>query len=230
MKKILALTLVALSFLTVKPVLAAGPLLKLTPSSGSLNVGNTITVVMGVDSGTEKSQGVDAWMTFNAGLLEVQSIETAPSPAFSFALGKNIYNDTGKFDISCTSTDMSTYTATVLNGDLVTITFKAKSTGTANVNFNCTAGSTIDSNIFNMSALDVINCASNINGTYTINAGSSTDPTATPTTGTTTSTTTTTTTTSSDEELPQTGGIGTTLGLLIFGMVGVLSSLALRFL
>lgn len=225
MKKIFALTLVVLSLLSIKPVVAAGPLLKLTPSTGTYTNGSTFTVTMGVDSGTEKSQGVDAWMTFNSGLLEVQSIETASSPAFSFALGKNIYNDTGKFDISCSSTDMSTYGATVLNGDLVVITFKAKSTGTANVNFSCTAGSTTDSNIFNMTAADVINCASNVNGTYTINAGSSTDPTATPTTS-----GSSTTTTSGDEELPQTGGIGTTLGLLIFGMVGVLSSLALRFL
>lgn len=223
MKKIFAPILVVLSLFIVQPALAAGPLLKLSPSTGTYTNGSTFTVTMGVDSGTEKSQGVDAWMTFNSGLLEVQSIETASSPAFSFALGKNIYNDTGKFDISCSSTDMSTYGATVLNGDLVVITFRAKSTGTANVNFSCTAGSTTDSNIFNMSAMDVINCASNVNGTYTIDSSSgTTDPTATPTS--------TTTTTSDDEELPQTGGVGTTVGLLIFGLVGVLSSLALRFL
>jgi hypothetical protein len=152
--------------------------------------------------------------------LEVVSIEKATTPAFAFALGKNIYNDTGKFDISCTSTDMGTYEATPLLGDLVVVTFRAKATGTVNVNFTCVAGSTIDSNIFNMSAVDVINCATNVNGVYTINAGGggTTDPTATPVPS------------GGDEVLPQTGGIGTTLGLLIFGIVGVLSSLALRFL
>lgn len=223
MKKILGFILVVLSLMSVKPVLAAGPMLKFSPSTGTYTNGNTFSVTMGVDSGTEKSQGVDAWVTFDANKLEVVSIEKASSPAFAFALGKNIYNDTGKFDISCTSTDMGTYEATVLSGNLVTVTFRAKNTGTAYVNFTCSSGSTIDSNIFNMAASDVINCASNVNGVYTINAGdggggTTTNPTATPTT-TTTST-----------ELPQTGGVGTTVGLLIFGMVGILSSLALRFL
>jgi hypothetical protein len=222
MKKILAFVLVMFGLLTVRPVLAAGPMLKLSPSSGTYTNGSTFTVTMGVDSGTEKSQGVDAWVTFDASKLEVVSIEKAANPAFAFALGKNIYNDTGKFDVSCTSTDTGTYEATVLSGDLVVITFKAKATGTANVNFTCSAGSTIDSNIFNMSANDVINCASNVGGVYTINDGGSgsTDPTAAPTTAATTT----------SEELPQTGGVGTTIGLLIFGIVGVLSSLALRFL
>lgn len=221
MKKIFGLVLVLFSLLTVKPVLAAGPMLKFSPSTGTYTNGSTFTVTMSVNSGTEKSQGVDAWVTFDASKLEVVSIEKASNPAFAFALGKNIYNDTGKFDVSCTSTDMGTYEATVLSGDLVVITFRAKATGTVNVNFTCSSGSTIDSNIFNMSANDVIDCASNVNGVYTINSGSSSDPTAVPTI---------TTTSSSSTELPQTGGIGTTVGLLIFGLVGVLSSIALRFL
>lgn len=225
MKKIFCLILIVFSLLAVKPAMAAGPMLKFSPSTGTYTNGDTFKVTIGVDSGTEKSQGVDAWATFDPSKLEVVSIETAASPAFSFALGKNIYNDTGKFDISCSSTDMGTYQATTLQGDLVVVTFKAKSTGTVNVNFACTAGSSIDSNIFNMSASDVINCALNQNGTYTINAGGgNTDPTATPTTGSSTTTTTT------SGELPQTGGVETTIGLMIFGLVGVLASMALRFL
>jgi hypothetical protein len=223
MKKIFCLIVLGLIFLAASPALAAGPLLKLNPSSGSYNVGDTFKVTLGVDSGTEKSQGVDAWLTFDKEKLEVQSIETASSPAFSFALGKNIYNDTGKFDISCSSTDMGTYQATVLSGDLVVVTFKTKATGTATVNFVCSSGSTVDSNIFNMSAADVIDCASNIGGSYTINSGSSSSE-ATPTQ------TTSTTSTSDSSELPQTGGVGTTIGLMIFGIVGILSSIALRFL
>jgi hypothetical protein len=220
MKKILGLLLTIFWFMAAGPVMAAGPLLKFSPSTGTYTNGDTFSVTMGVDSGTEKSQGVDAWVSFDPNKLEVVSIEKATTPAFAFALGKNIYNDTGKFDISCTSTDMGTYEATPLLGDLVVVTFRAKATGTVNVNFTCVAGSTIDSNIFNMSAVDVINCATNVNGVYTINAGGggTTDPTATPVPS------------GGDEVLPQTGGIGTTLGLLIFGIVGVLSSLALRFL
>lgn len=226
MKKIFCLILLLLNLIVVRPAYAAGPMLKFTPSSGTYTNGSTFQVTLGVDSGTEKSQGVDAWVTFDSNLLEVVSIETAPTPAFSFALGKNIYNDTGKFDISCSSTDMGTYEAKTLLGDLVVVTFRAKTTGTANVNFSCTAGSTIDSNIFNMSASDVINCALNQNGVYTIQAGGGTtaDPTATPTP------TTSGGDTSNDEELPQTGVVETTVALLVFGLVGVLASLALRFL
>jgi len=223
MKKVLCLVLVLCNLVWVKPVLAAGPLLRFSPSTGSYTNGSTFTVTIGVDSGTEKSQGVDAWVTFDSAKLEVVSIDTVTSPAFSFSLGKNIYNSDGKFDISCSSTDMGTYQATTILGDLASVTFRAKGTGTAAVNFTCKSGSTTDSNIFNMSAVDVINCASNVNGSYTITEGSSssssTTSTPTPTVGATTTST-----------LPATGSVGATIGLMLFGIVGILSSLALRFL
>lgn len=228
MKKIVFLILVVFSLLAVRPIMAVGPMLKFVPSSGTYTNGETFKVTIAVDSGVEKSQAVDAWATFDSGKLEVVSIETAASPVFSFSLDKNFNNSTGKFNANCISSDMSNFTATTLVGDLVTVTFKAKATGTASVNFNCTAGSTVDTNIYNLSAADVIDCASNVNGVYTINAGgggTTADPTATPVPSDGGSDTTT-----GSEELPQTGGIGTTLGLIVFGIVGVLSSLALRFL
>lgn len=220
MKKIFCLILVICSLFLVKPVMAAGPLLKFSPSTGNYTNGSTFPVIIAVDSGSEKSQAVDAWVTFDSSKLEVESIETAPNPAFIFSLGKNIYNSSGKFDISLASTDMSTYNATVISGNLVTVTFKALSTGTANVNFVCASGSTTDSNIFNTSSNDVINCASNISGSYTITDGTSSSS----------STTTSTPTPTTASTLPKTGNIGTTIGLIVFAVVGVLSSLALRFL
>jgi hypothetical protein len=219
MKKIFCLFLVVLFGLgVVKPVLAAGPMINFSPSSGTYTKGDTFKVTIKVNSGIEKSQAVDAWATFDKEKLEVVSIEKAASPAFSFSLGQNFYNDTGKFNATCSSLDLSSFTATVLNGDLVVITLKAKAVGTAKVDFVCQAGVTTDSNVFNVDFADVIDCASNVNGVYTITegGGSDPDPTAIPTiTGT---------------ELPKTGVIGGTLGLIIFGIVGVLSSLALRFL
>lgn len=223
MKKILGSILIVLVLLTAKPALAAGPMLKFVPSTGTYTNGNTFKVNIGVDSGTEKVQGVDVVATFDASKVEVVSIEALDNETFQFVMDKNIYNDTGKFTLWFTAMSQGSYDATVITGDLATVTFRPKTTGTINVNYACTAGSTIDSNINNMSAVDVINCASNINGVYTITAGSdnTADPTATPVP-------------STDEEdettLPQTGGVGTTIGLLIFGIVGILSSLALRFL
>lgn len=222
MKKISCLILIVCALFLAQPVMAAGPNLYFTPSTESHTNGSTFSVIIGVNSGTEKSQAVDAWVTFDSSKLEVESIETASSPAFVFSLGKNIYNSSGKFDITLASTDMSTYNATVISGDLVKVTFKALSTGTAGVNFVCTSGSTTDSNIFNTSSSDVINCASNISGSYTITDSSSSSSSS--------SSTTSTPTPTSSSTLPKTGSVGTTVGLMFFAVVGVLSSLALRFL
>jgi len=226
MKKILGL-LIVFTLLTVKPVLAAGPLLKFVPSTGTYTNGETFKVNIGIDSGTEKSQSVDVVATYDPTKVEVVSIDALTNDSFQFIMEKNIYNDTGKFTAWFISVAPGTYEATVITGDLATVTFRPKTTGTINVNFSCTTGSTIDSNINNASALDVINCASNVNGVYTITAGggggSTPDPTATPVPANDDGG-------GDDTTLPQTGGVGTTIGLLVFGIVGILSSLALRWL
>jgi len=223
MKKILGL-LIVFTLLTVKPVLAAGPMLKFVPSTGTYTNGDTFKVNIGVDSGTEKVQGVDVVATYDPTKVEVVSIEALTNDTFQFFMEKSIYSDTGKFTATFYATGAEgTYDAKVITGDLATVTFRPKATGTINVNFTCTTGSTIDSNLNNISGVDVINCPSNINGVYTITAGSNTttpDPTATPVPA----------DDGGDTTLPQTGGVGTTIGLLVFGIVGILSSLALRWL
>ncbi len=232
MKKLLCLMLFAFSFWIAKPVVAAGPMLKFVPSSGSYTNGNDFTITIGIDSGTEKVQAVDVWTTFDTAKLEVVSVIKAINPAFDFNMGAaNIDEAGGKFDITFSpSAGGATFEAKAVSGDLAVVTFKAKATGTANVNFTCAAGSTIDSNIFNISTNDVIDCTSNLNGSYTITDGgtSNPDPTATPTTSSNTSNPTAVPTQAS--ELPQTGRVETTVGLMIFGIVSVLSSLALKFL
>lgn len=227
MKKIFCLVLAIFSLGMIKPVMAAGPMLKLVPSSGSYTNGSNFTVTIGIDSGTEKVQAVDAWVTFDASKLEVISVIKATNPAFEFNMGAaNIDNPGGKFDVTFNpSAGGAAFEATAVSGDLAVITFKAKTTGTANVNFTCTSGSYTDSNILNLATNEVIDCASNINGSYTITDGGSTNPspTAVPTAVPTTSTTT-------NNELPKTGAVETTIALMIFGFVSLLSSLALKFL
>lgn len=220
MKKIFILILTVAIFLTVSPVLAAGPMLKFVPSTGTYTKGESFKVNIGVDSGAEKVQALDVNATFDASKVELVSIDSLNNDTFRFVMDKNIYNDTGKFTLSL-YTESGSYEATVITGDLVTVTFLPKATGTVNVNFSCTDGSTIDSNINNSLAVDVINCASNINGVYTITDGGTAnpDPTAVPTTPPT-----------ANNELPKTGTVETTIGLLIFGFVSLLSSLALKFL
>ena len=224
-----------------QPVLAA-PHFTLTPSTGSFTNGNNFTVTIAVDSGTEKSSALDVWGIFDSAKLEVVSIVKAANPAFSFELLQNIYNTTGKFDFSCTPTEMINFEDKVLTGDLVVVTFKAKSTGVASVAFSCTAGSTVDSNIFKASGIDVIDCTANQSGSYTIVAAAGTTTTVTtaptPTTATTTTATTSTTTSSATAtptptavtQLPKAGGAASTLGLIVFGAVSVLGAFFLRIL
>ena len=229
MKKICLVIFVFLAVTSVGAV-QAGPMLKLTSPTGSYENGTTFKVTVGVDSGTAKSIAVDAWVTFDATKLEVVSIDPASTPAFVNSMGKNIYNTEGKFDMSFNAAgDAGIAEAVAIRGDLAVVTFKAKAAGSAAVNFTCTAGSTIDTNIFDTTGNDVIDCVSNVNGSYTITAspGGATDP---PTAPTAVPTTVVNNVTTVPGELPRTGGVGATLGLMIFGIVGALAGVALRWL
>jgi len=210
--KILApfLWLILFGILSTKSALAAAHL-TLTPSSKTVSNGEEFTVMVGVDSGTETSTAVDAWGSFDATRLEIISIVMADTPAFPFTASPNIYNDTGKFDFSCASTDMSSFEDKIINGDLMKITFKAKATGLATVTFTCQSGSTIDSNIIKTTGEDIIDCASNQSGSYTIEASIGGDD----------DTTTTTTTTTTSTELPQSGGFETTMLMMVLGVLGM---------
>lgn len=230
------LVLVLVFFLEVGAVASnaaiAGPMLKLSPASGSYSNGSTFKVTVGVDSGTAKSMAVDAFMTFDAGKLEVVSIEDPSSPAFTFTMGKNIYNSDGKLDMSFNpSGDSVLGESVVIVGDLAVVTFRAKGTGTAAVNFTCSSGSTIDTNIFDNQGADVIDCASNQNGSYTI-TDSGPQPTSPP--GATATPVppqaTVTPYGGSGTELPQTGSVGTTIGLMIFGIAGLIAGTILKWL
>jgi len=227
MKKFwLILFLVLLFEVKSAVVVMAGPMLKLSPGSGTYNNGSTFEVTIQVDSGTAKSMAVDAWLTFDANKLEVVSIENPASPAFANTMGKNIYNSDGKMDMSFNASGDSTLSeSTVIKGDLAVIKFRAKNTGTAQVNFTCQSGSSIDTNIFDIQSVDVIDCASNQNGSYTITGGGS-EPTSTPVLP----QATVTPNDGSGAELPQTGSVGTTIGLLIFGIVGLIAGTILKWL
>ena len=224
MKKIFCLILVVFCFWIVKPVMAAGPMLKFVPSSGSYANESDFTVTVAIDSGVEKVQAIDVWVNFDTAKLEVVKVVKAINPAFDFIMGAaNIDETGGKFDITFSpSASGAAFEATAVSGDLAVVTFKAKATGTANVNFTCVPGSTGDSNILNLATNDVIECASNINGSYTITDGGSSNPNPTKAP--------TVTPTVTGTELPKTGTVETTIALMIFGFVSLLSSLALKFL
>lgn len=213
LKSIVFIWLLMMAF--VKPAVAlAGPHFTLTPGSGSYSNGSSFSVTLGADSGTESIIAIDVAGTFDAKKLDLVSIEKVSSPAFAYdsdSLTPVIDSTNGKFEISLNPKSASVYAGSVVNGPLLILNFKAKSAGVAAVNLTCTNGSTTDSNIVNISANDVAECSSNQSGSYTIGGS-----------------TTTESTTSS--ELPRTGGIASTVGLVVFGIVSGAAALLLRFL
>ncbi len=217
---------------------AAAPRLTLTPISGNYTNGSTFTVSIGVNSETEKSSAVDVWSTFDSSKIEVVSIVKSATPAFPFEMTPVFDNAAGTFQFSCVMTNMNAFSDVPINGELAVVTFRAKAVGTAALSFICSPGSTVDSNIFNSDINDVISCSDNSLGSYVIAAGSTTEPTPTTPNPTPTITESTSTATSTltptptpiittTTTLPQAGSIGATIGLIIFGVVGLASALFL---
>ncbi len=217
--------------ISVKGVSAA-PHLLLDPATKSVTNGASLNVTVKVDSGTETVGGVDGVGTYDSSLLDLVSVTKAPSMVFeSNSSGGSCTIEEGQsggvFSFSCYSND--SLSDKVSNGDLVILAFKAKSVGTAVVGFTCTNGSTSDSNIVKTATVsDVISCGENVSGSYTITAGSgAVEPTAVPTAATIVPTSIPTT---APTQLPQTGGVATTVGLVIFGAISFISALLLKFL
>jgi LPXTG-motif cell wall-anchored protein len=209
----------------------AAPHLSMNPATGSYAVGDTFKVTVKVDSGTEAVGGVDGVGTYDSAKLDIVSaVKASPMVFDSTDGGGDCSIDStataGKFNFSCYSNNALNDKTAV--GDLVVITFKAKANGTAVASFTCASGSTTDSNIVKSStATDVISCSDNVGGSYTISGTSSTTTTATNTPAATSAVTSTATTSA---ELPKTGGVATTFGLIIFGAVSLISAVFLRFL
>lgn len=228
MKKAVLILILSFSFLAVGArATEAVAYLTVSPTSGNYKVNGTFTVTLGVNSGGEAIGGVDGWGTYDSSKLELTSIVKSSSMVFSSVDGGgdcSIDEDAaaGKFKFSCYAN--SAVGEEAVNGALVVLTFKATNVGTAALNYICSGTSTTDSNISKISTVaDIITCSSNQSGSYVISAadGSSSEEEATPTP------TEATTTTS---ELPQTGSTGVTVGLIVFGLVSLVSAAFLKFL
>jgi len=156
------------------PVAAmAAPHFTLSPAAANETVGQNFVVTLGVDSGTEKVIGIDIKGTFDASKLEIVSIDKGTIPddgyLFTYTPGQAIIrNDTGQFEATLAKLDSNLYTGVVAKHELLKITFRPKAAGTATLNYVCAAGSISDVNIINQSANDVVDCASNQSGSYTI--------------------------------------------------------------
>lgn len=157
-KKLLPLVLFLLVFAVVSAHAASAATLKLSPSTKSVKVGDTITVSVLFDTGGETVKSVKASILFPTSLLSVEtdSIVTTGSAITDFK--ETIYsNVTGTVDVSGNTSVSGT------DKLLASIKFKTKAVGTANVSFDT------DSQIVRSSdSKNVLVLADSTTGAYTI--------------------------------------------------------------
>jgi len=131
-KLILVLTIfLVASFLNVAPTQAAGASLYLYPSTGTKVLGSTFSVSVLVNSGGESINTVDGTISYDSSRLGVASVSTGGSVV-------NLWVAQPKDSGSAVSFSGGIlppgYSGT--NGKIITITFKAKSVGDAQVRFS----------------------------------------------------------------------------------------------
>lgn len=155
MKKQLFLNLIVLGLIFAAPTtaVAAGPRLYLEPATDSVESGSQFTVKLFIDAGTKLTVAADAKISFPKAKLEVITVN---SGTYFDSVSKIIGNQTGNLEIHAYN-KIQSETKTGL-GQLVSITFKSLSPGSAIIDLVCNDGSTIDSNIADVSGNDIIDC------------------------------------------------------------------------
>jgi hypothetical protein len=143
--------------------------LSLSPSAGNANTGNSFNVDIVLNSSGQSIDGVDAVLSYNPSMLEIQDanstaagIQISAGSLMPVVTYNSVNSASGKILFSQVHNPGTTFNG---YGTLATITFKALSAGSATVSFDFTAGNTTDSNVaFNGS--DVL--ASVSNGIYSL--------------------------------------------------------------
>jgi hypothetical protein len=234
------IAIAVLSFLGSPVMAVAAPHFSFVPATGTLNVGDQLTVKIAVQTETEKSQAMDVWATFDPAKFEIVTdgiVKAADAPAnYTFIMTPHIDNAAGRFDIPFSSTVMSDLEASPVSGNLAQVTFRAKAAGTVALNFTCVQNDTRDTNIFRSgTSTDVVTCSANQNGSYTIGSSVAPTPTVasgpTPTSGPPLPTSTPIISnpgSSPTPTLPQTGSVGATIGMIVFGLVMIVGGLMLK--
>lgn len=169
MKKAFFLVVGALTL----PFVAGAATLSISPSSQNVNVGDTFTVTVNLDTQNTNIDGVDLrYLNYNPALLQVQDanpsvsgVQIAPGSLMPSTLANSVNPTFGRVTFSQVALGGSKYKG---SGVLATITFKALASGNANVSLNYTPNSTTDSNVAAAGA-DALNAV--VNGSYTIGEG-----------------------------------------------------------
>jgi len=165
-KKILLQFLFVLSWFLVVPLvrLSFAATLQFDPTSINTQVGQTFEVKVNVDAGSQEITSVDVYVIYDSNLLEIQSV----NPGTFFNTVSHDTSQSGKVYIAGMVDDPAT--SKTGSGTLATLVFKAKTNGSTTLTFDCTAGSTTDSNISknDLNATDLIQCDGNGRETVTV--------------------------------------------------------------
>lgn len=151
-------------------ITASAATLSLSPATSAINVGSNFTVNVALNTEGAAIDGVDVfYLNFNPSLLSVvdtasgaSGVQITAGSLMPNTIVNTVDNATGKITFSQVPNGGSTYTG---SGNLASITFNAKAAGTANVTFDFTSGSTLDSNIASNGS-DVLTAVTN--GSYTL--------------------------------------------------------------
>lgn len=180
-KTIVVSIIISAVFIVIIPLLRVSyaATLRFEPSTVTTTVDKTFEVKISVNSGGEEINAVDAFVVYDANMLEAQSV----SDGTFFPTVLHGIKKAGRAYIAGMVDNPGTFK--VGAGTVASIFFKAKKDGSSTVIFECIQGSTTDSNVVknDLNATDIILCASN--GSLGVTVGSSTTtanivPTATP--------------------------------------------------
>jgi hypothetical protein len=166
---------VLIAFLLIYPAFTYAATLSVSPSTGSYQVGATITATILVDTTGGAADGVDIlYLNFNPALLQVidENTTTAGTQITPGILMPNTAinstnNSTGQISFSQVPSGGNLFTSTGAQ-TLATVRFTVIGAGTAPVTFNHTLGSTSDSNVSTRASggSDLLTAVTN--GSYTL--------------------------------------------------------------
>lgn len=184
MRKIFSWGAFAISLIFLASAFSAeAATLTVSPSSGSVPVGNVLTVNIQLNTQGDAAHGVDVfYLNFNPALLQVidenasvSGIQIAPGTLMSVTPSNTVDQAAGRIAFHQVTAGGTTFTNST-SQTLATVRFNVLAAGTAALTFNFTPGNTSDSNVATVvggTATDLLTSVTN--GSYTLTAVSSFD-------------------------------------------------------
>lgn len=128
-KKVFYFLFITLALFFTQTVFAAE--LKLSPSQGSYKVGDTIKVRIVLSSPSESANAISGKLSFSKEILSLTSVSKTNSLIGLWAVNPNFSNANGSIDME--GIILTGYAGT--NGTVLSLSFKAKAVGDANIKF-----------------------------------------------------------------------------------------------